>query len=66
MDPVRGAILRPGLGRPLILTTMEPADAMRVLAEGHRAATRAAAVLLATGLAGLGAGLVWAFAGALR
>jgi hypothetical protein len=66
LDPVRGAILRPGLGRPLILTTMEPADAMRIIAEGHRAATRAAAVLLASGLTGLGVGLVWAIAGGVR
>jgi hypothetical protein len=66
MDPVRGPILRPGLGRPLVLTTMEPADAMRVLAEGHRAATRAAAVLLAAGLAGLGAGVIWTIVGGPR
>jgi hypothetical protein len=65
-DPVRGPILRAGLGRPLILTTMEPADAMRVLAEGHRGSTRAAAVLLAAGVAGLGSGLAWALIGGLR
>ena len=66
LDPVRGPILRAGLGRPLILTTMEPADAMRILAEGYRTTTRAAAVLLALGLAGLGFGLVWAVVGGLR
>ncbi len=65
-DPVRGPILRAGLGRPLILTTMEPADAMRVLAEGHRGTTRAAAALLAAGVAGVGAGLAWALIGGLR
>jgi hypothetical protein len=51
MDPVRGPLIGPGLGRPLILTTLEPAEAMRVLADGHRRATRGAAVLLAGGLA---------------
>ena len=66
MDPVRGPILRAGLGRPLVVTTMEPADAMRVLAEGHRATTRAAAALLAAGAAGMGAGLLWAVIGSIR
>ena len=66
MDAVRGPILRPGLGRPLVLTTMEPADAMRVLADGHRTTTRTAAMLLALGLAALGLGLVWALMGSLR
>ena len=65
MDPIRGPILRSGLGRPLVLTTMEPADAMRVLAEGHRTSTRAAAVLLTLGVVGVGSGLVWTFVGGL-
>ena len=66
MDPARGPILRPGLGRPLVLTTMEPAEAMRMLADGHRASTRAAAVLIAVGLAACAGGGIWAIAGALQ
>ncbi len=52
-------MLRPGLGRPLILTTLEPGEAMRVLAADHRTSTRAGAVLMAGGLAAAVAGLVW-------
>lgn len=65
LDPERGAILRPGLGRPLILTTLEPAEAMRVLAAGHRTATRGATVLLAGGLIALVAAAGWAIADAV-
>lgn len=64
IDPDRGPILRPGLGRPLVITTLEPAEAMRLLAGGRRGATVAITVLLAGGLAAVGAGLVWAIAGA--
>jgi hypothetical protein len=38
----------PGLGRPLILTTLEQAEAMRILAGGAPARARLATVLLAT------------------
>ena len=65
LDPVRGPMLRPGLGRPLILTTLEPAEAMRVLAADHRTATRGAALLLAGGLAATLAGAAWAVIGAV-
>jgi hypothetical protein len=64
IDPDRGPILRPGLGRPLVITTLEPAEAMRLLTGGRRGATVAITVLLAGGLAAVGAGLVWAIAGA--
>lgn len=47
------AMLTAGLGRPLILTTLEPAAAMRVLARGHRRRVALATVLLATGIAAL-------------
>jgi hypothetical protein len=62
VDPERGPILRPGLGRPLVLTTLEPAEAMRLLAAGRRGATIAISALLATGLVAVGGGVVWAVA----
>jgi hypothetical protein len=65
VDPARGPLIGPGLGRPLILTTLEPAEAMRVLAAGHRTATRGAAVLLACGLAAVVAAIAWAIADAV-
>ncbi len=59
MDPERGPILGPGLGRPLILTTLEPAEAMRLLAEGRRDTTRAVFGLLVAGVVAGVAGLAW-------
>ena len=60
--PVRGAdgatTLTAGMGRPLILTTLERDEAMRVLTGGDRRRTALAAGLLAVGLALLVAGLV--------
>jgi hypothetical protein len=55
-------ILRAGLGRPLVLTTLEPTEAMRLLASTHRSSTRAGAVLMAAGLLGTVGGLAWALA----
>jgi hypothetical protein len=63
VDAERGPILRPGLGRPLILTTLEPAEAMRMLASGRRGTTTAISALLAAGGAMLAAGVVWALVG---
>lgn len=60
IDPERGPILRPGLGRPLLLTTLEPAEAMRLLAGGRRDATIVISALLAGGLVSVAAGLLWA------
>ena len=65
VDPARGPILRPGLGRPLVLTTLEPHEAMRVLAAGHRSSTRAAALLLAAGVLTILAGAAWAVVAAV-
>jgi hypothetical protein len=65
MDPERGPILRPGLGRPLVLTTLEPAEAMRLLAAGRRGATIVIAALLAGGLVAVVVGLAWAIAGSV-
>jgi hypothetical protein len=42
--------LSAGMGRPLIVTTLEPAAAMRILAAGHRRQTVAAAALLGAGV----------------
>jgi len=58
-------ILRAGLGRPLIVTTLEPAEAMRLLAATHRTSTRAGAVLMAGGLAATLGGLVWTIVAAV-
>lgn len=55
-------ILAPGLGRPLILTTLEVPAAMRVLARGHRRTVIAAALLLACGTALLAGAIVAAIA----
>jgi hypothetical protein len=44
-----GTVIGPGLGRPLILTTLELGAAMRVLARGHRRRILAATVLLPIG-----------------
>jgi len=47
-----------GAGRPLIVTSLAPAEAMRVLAADHRVGVRLASVLLVAGLATVLAGLV--------
>jgi hypothetical protein len=49
-----------GTGRPLIVCTLERAEAMRVLADGTRARPVAAAAALAGGLALLLVGIGWA------
>ncbi|HEY3335594.1 MAG TPA: hypothetical protein VGK16_10215 [Candidatus Limnocylindrales bacterium] len=60
-----GPVMTAGLGRPLIVTTLEPAEAMRLLAEGRQGTTRAiTALLLGGGLVVL-VGLGWAAADAL-
>jgi hypothetical protein len=56
LDPAGKPRISAGLGRPLILATMDRPDAMRILAEGHRLAP----VLAAVGLIG-GAVLVVMF-----
>ena len=62
--PRRGAdgIVRmsAGLGRPLIVSTLGTAEAMRVLAGGHERRTLGAAVALAVGLVLLTLGMAWA------
>ncbi len=68
--PVSGEVdraaprLTAGLGRPLILTTLEPAEAMRILAGGSTR-PRLVAACFVVGTALLAAGLAWAGLGAL-
>ena len=63
LGPDGTPILRPGMGRPLVLTTLEPAEAMRVLAAGHRTSTRLGALLMGGGVAVATVGLVWTVIG---
>jgi hypothetical protein len=64
IDPA-GPILRPGLGRPMVLTNLEKDEAMRLLAQGRQGNTRIIAILLVAGAVGLLTGLVWALLDAL-
>ena len=57
--------LSAGLGRPLVLTTLEPAEAMRILTEGARRRPLVAAACLVGGLVLILVGLVLAVIGAL-
>ncbi len=52
-----------GLGRPLVLTTLERPEAMRVLAGGGTTTPRAAAVAFAVGIGLLAVGLAWGVVG---
>lgn len=62
LDGAGLAVLGPGLGRPLILTTLEREEAMRVLAASHGGRLRAAVLLGAVGLGLLVAGALGAVA----
>jgi hypothetical protein len=53
-------VLTAGLGRPLILSTLEPTEAMQLLAGGRRGRPLAALALLAAGLGLIAVGLAWA------
>jgi hypothetical protein len=53
-----------GLGRPLILTTLERDEAMRILASDAPRRPLAAAIALAVGLVSVTVGIVWALIGA--
>ncbi len=65
VDPERGAILRPGLGRPLIVTNLEAKEAMRLLADGRRGTTWVISLLLGGGIAAGLVGIGWAVVDAL-
>jgi len=65
LDPERGPVLRPGIGRPLILTNLDRAEAMRLLAAGHRLTTLLASVLLALGVGLIAVAVGWGVLGVL-
>lgn len=54
-----------GLGRPLVLTTLEPEEAMRLLGRGDRARAAAATVLVLGGPIVAGLAIAWGLVGAL-
>jgi hypothetical protein len=58
-------VIGPGRGRPLVLTTLDLPEAMRLLAGGRRARSVVAAVLIATGGVAVVTGLAWALLGGL-
>lgn len=62
LEPDGRVRLGPGLGRDLVLTTLEPPEAMRVLVEGERLRPFVAAALFVVGLVAVGAGLLVALA----
>jgi hypothetical protein len=65
-DPATGAVrMTAGLGRPLILTTLERDEAMRVLTADAPRRPVVAALAIAVGLISLTIGLLWSIAGAL-
>jgi hypothetical protein len=53
------ATMTGGLGRPLILTTLEPAEAMRILAGDHPGRPRLAAILGVAGIVLLALAVAW-------
>jgi hypothetical protein len=59
------AIMTAGLGRPLVVTTLEPPDAMRILTEGATLRPRAAALSLAAGVVLIGVAILWALVDAV-
>jgi hypothetical protein len=58
-------VLTAGLGRPLILSTLEPTEAMQLLAGGRRGRPILAMALLGVGMGLIAIGLVWAMASAV-
>jgi hypothetical protein len=65
LDPSGAPTITAGRGRPLILTTLDRPEAMRILARGESRRPTLALVSLAGGLALVGAGLAWAVLGAI-
>ena len=53
------------MGRPLVLTTLEPQEAMRILAEGGARNPLIAAMAFGSGLVLLTMGVAWAVLGAI-
>ncbi len=58
LGPSGEPTLTAGAGRPLIVTSLAPDEAMRILGSERRGTVRAAAVLLVAGLGCLAVGLV--------
>ena len=65
MDEAGEPRLSGGLGRPLVLTTLEPAEAMRLLTDGSAGRPLVAAGLLVAGLGLLVVGGLLAVIGAV-
>ena len=62
-DTDGGVRMTEGLGRPLIVTTLEPSEAMRILAEGRTTRPLVAAICLAAGMGLVSIGLAAAIIG---
>ncbi len=65
VDPSGRPTISAGRGRPLILTTLDRPEAMRILAGGESRRPALALVSLASGLVLVSAGLAWALIGAV-
>jgi hypothetical protein len=65
LDPGGEALISAGLGRPLIVATMERSDALRALAEGDTRRPILAAAAMVAGLVLVALGLIWALLGAM-
>ena len=63
--PAGAAWMTAGLGRPLILSTLETPEAMRILAAGGPRRPTAAAIAFGVGAVAIGLGLVWALLSAV-
>jgi hypothetical protein len=62
-DAGDGVVIGPGMGRPLILTTLEDDEAMRVLTGGSAGRARFALACMALGAVLLGVAVIWTVAG---
>jgi hypothetical protein len=65
LDAAGRLVMSQGMGRPLVLTTLEPAEAMRILTEGGRARPLLAALCLAGGMILVTIAIVLALVGAM-
>jgi hypothetical protein len=65
LDPAGVPRMTAGMGRPLVLTTLESSEAMRILTEGDRTRPLVAVLCLAGGFLLLTIAVVVAIAGAL-
>lgn len=65
LDASGAPMMSAGRGRPLVLTTLDRPEAMRILAGGESRRPAVALASLAGGLVLVGAGLVWALIGAM-